>query len=210
MPQLGFHNIRNRPDGFAVGAVMGSDDSLGLLVDAEAVLACGEEGYHLTGGGDAGVDVGLGCLRTHLFRCEEYAVTKTLLYLHSALGGYVGGILEVGTCVEGADESFLVNHLLAGGVDEKSALGHGCDKVVADGAAGLGGGGDVDGHNLVLLIELLDGVNGGHAGLFHDCVGAEGVESRDAHAESAGYAGHVATHLAEGLDAEGLVLEFGA
>ena len=45
-----------------------------LLVNLEAVPAVLQVSYHLVGGGQAGVDVGLGGLGTHLLRGEQHAL----------------------------------------------------------------------------------------------------------------------------------------
>lgn len=49
-----------------------------LLVDLIACIALGEVGDYLTGGCEAGVDIGLGGLRAHFLGGEEHAVGKLL------------------------------------------------------------------------------------------------------------------------------------
>ena len=65
-------------------------------------------------------------------------------------------------------------------------------------------------HVVVLAEEFLRGVEGLDAFALNLVVGHEHVEGGDVHAEALGDASHVAAYLAEGVDAEGLALEFGA
>lgn len=180
-----------------------------LFVYSESLFAGGQVGYDLTGGGDSGVDVGFGCLRSHFFRGEEYAVAEAFFHFCGAFGGYVGCIFEVRALVKCSNQSVFVDHFFAGGVDEESSLGHGYYEVVADRVAGFGSGGNVDRDYFVVAVEFVDAVDGGDSGCGDDFVGAIGVDGGDVHAESAGDACYVAADLSECLNAEGFVFEFG-
>ncbi len=112
-----------------------------------------EEVGNLAGGCYAGVEVGLGCLGTALLGGEEYAVGKAFEEHVGIAGAHVGKVLEVGSLGEYFFELGLVDDLLAGGVDEHCAFGHGGDEFAAYAALGLSSGRYVNRHKVVAAIE---------------------------------------------------------
>ena len=78
-----------------------------LLVDSESFATVFQETYNLLGGGNTGVDVRLGSLRTHLLRCREVTCRELLGKLGIGSGHDVGHILQVGTLLHQFDKAFL-------------------------------------------------------------------------------------------------------
>ena len=100
-------------------------------------IAVLEEVHDLIRGGKAGVDVGFGGLGAHLLRRGEHPPAEFFVQLGLDAGGDVGNVFQVFAFGQGLHHSLLVNHLLAGGIDQRRALGHRHQQVVADRAFGL-------------------------------------------------------------------------
>ena len=102
------------------------------LVHTEAVATISEESHDLTGGSDAGVDVGFCGLSAHFLGGEEHTAGEFFFQFSSVVGLDVGHVFEVGACFQGACQSGFVNYFFAGGVNQKTVLGHEGDEVIAD------------------------------------------------------------------------------
>ena len=159
---------------------------------------------------DAGIDVGLGGLRTHLLGGGEVTLGEELQEFAVGSGHDVGHVLEVLALLHELDELGLVDDLLAGSVYQHGTLGHILQQGVVDRLLGLGSGGDVERHDLALLIQLLGRSYGGDAIGGHHLGRAVGIVSIDVHAEALGDACHVAAYVAIGVDTEFLSLELAA
>ena len=95
--------------------------NLRLLVYLELRITVLEEGVDLLGSSDAGVDVGLGCLSTHLLRCRE-VTSLELQELVVSIGHDVSNELQVLTLSHQLDEAGLVDNFLTGSVYEDVSL----------------------------------------------------------------------------------------
>ena len=117
-----------------------------LFVNLEFRVAIAEEGVDLTGSSDAGVDVSLGSLSTHLLRCCEVAALE-LSEVCVGIGLDVGDELQVVALLHELDELGLVDDFLAGCVDEHATLLHLAHECAVDALLGLSGGWDVERRN---------------------------------------------------------------
>ncbi len=115
----------------------------------ETVDAVAEVGHGLFGGGDTGVDVGLGGLCTHFLGGKEHAVAKFLFEHIGIVGLDISHVLDIRTGFKCFFETGFVDYLLAGGIDKNSAFGHFGNKVVAYAAFCLGSGRNVNRHYFV-------------------------------------------------------------
>ena len=106
-------------------------------------------------------------------------------------------------------ESIFNDELAAGAVHDADAGLHDGDGLPVDEAFGLGGEADVEGEEVGLAEEVVDG-DEGDVVLAGDHGRDKGVVADQGHAEGAGAAGDLETDAPETDDAEGLAAELGA
>ena len=94
-----------------------------LLIHLELGVTVLEEGVNLLGCSDTSVNVGLGCLSTHLLRSREVA-TLELQELVVGIGHDVGDEFQVLTLLHELDESGLVDNFLTSGIHQHATLLH--------------------------------------------------------------------------------------
>ena len=114
-----------------------------LLVHLELGVAVLEEGIDLLGSSDTSVDVGLGCLSTHLLGGREVA-TFELSELVVSIGHDVGNELQVLTFLHQLDELGLVDDFLTGSVHQHATLLQLANQSGIDALLGLRSGRDVE------------------------------------------------------------------
>ena len=71
-----------------------------LFVYLETRHTVAEEFYCLMCGGYTGIDIGLRCLCSHFFWCEEYTVAESLFQGVGSVGTNICNVFEIGTGIE--------------------------------------------------------------------------------------------------------------
>ena len=171
------------------------------FVHLEFCVTILEEGVDLLGSSDTSVDIGLGCLSTHLLWCRE-VTTLELQELVVGIGHDVGNELQVFALLHQLDKLGLIDHFLTGCVDQHTTLLELAYESSVDALLGLGRCGDVERNDITGLEERIligDSVN---TSLLDDLCWAESIVGIDVHAEALGDASHVAAYITECEDTQ--------
>ena len=175
----------------------------------EAGVAVLKEINDLLGSRNSGVDVRFGGLRTHFLRRSEIASLEERAELGICYRHDIRHVLEVGTLLHESDESVLVDHLLAGGVDKDSTLRHEVHQIMVNRALGLRRSGDMERNDVAGLVQFLCGMERMHVSGGHRLIGAVRIVGIDLHAEALRDTRYVTAYVSKGVNTEFLTLEFG-
>lgn len=94
-----------------------------FLVYTEFLTTIFQEAHNLTGRCDAGIDICLSRLCTHLLRSREITSWEMIGKLIVMSRHDVGHILQVRTVIHQAKQICFVNHLLTGSIHQQTVFG---------------------------------------------------------------------------------------
>ena len=109
-----------------------------FLVYTEFLTTIFQEAHNLTGRCDAGIDICLSRLCTHLLRSREITSREMIGKLIVMSRHDVGHILQVRTVIHQAKQICFVNHLLTGSIHQQTVFRHTVHQIIINGVLGFG------------------------------------------------------------------------